>query len=585
MVTSQQIDDIKKRIDIVTLISEYVSLKKTGRNFRGICPFHQEKTPSFMVSSELQIFKCFGCNRGGDCFEFLKDAEGIEFGEALERLSKRAGIVLKETKKTPEQINREVAFDINAKAAEVYHHLLLKTSAGKKAKDYLEIRGVNEKSIKDFKLGYAPVQRDFVFRYLKKKGFNDKDLVTSGVVIKGFDGFRDRFFSRVMFPIIDLQDRVVGFSGRILGDGEPKYLNSSDSVTFNKSLTLFGINLSKTEIKKARKSVLVEGNLDVVSSHQAGVKNVVAPLGTALTSQQLLILKRFASEVVLAFDNDVAGDSAARRSIEIAENAGMDVRIAVLKAGKDPDECIKISPDLWKESIEEAVPVYDYLIISAQKRFDIKSAEGKRKFGSEILPMVARIEDQLMSSHYIQKVSSLLGVGEEVIREAIKKFKPSEAKFNVPKPEVSNTLPKMARRKMLEKYLLALMTSKEFKDVPLEVFKEVNYREIVSQIKLFEGKESDLQVLSEKLSPQAKEDLTDIFLLEVDQKILEDDEKFLKEVENCKRELYHLQLKDKLSSVSIEIKQAEANKESLKVSELTKEFKVLTDKLRSVEEK
>lgn len=573
------IEEIKRKIDLVSLISEYASLKKAGRNYRALCPFHQEKTPSFMVSPDLQIFKCFGCGRGGDCFAFIKESEGVEFGEALKRLAKRAGVELKEFKNDHREEKRELLYKLNGIAAEIYHHLLLNTPAGKQALEYLKGRGLTDKSIKDFKLGVAPSTRNLIWQYLGKKGFALQDVLDSGLVIKSGD-VRDRFFSRIMFPIFDIQGRVIAFSGRILGSGEPKYLNSPDSLTFNKSLTLYGIDLAKGEIKKEKKAILVEGNLDVISSHQVGVRNVVAPLGTSLSSQQLLILKKFAPETDLCFDGDAAGDAATRRSIEIAENAGLDIKIIRLLEGKDPDECIKKSPDLWRESINQAMPVYDFLLFSAQKRYDLNQADGKRKLGQELLPVIGRIQDDFMKAHYVQKIAAVLNVGEETVLKALEKYQTKTLNQEEIKEAVKDE--RGDRHKLLEHYLLSLALQGKIKvDLPEESFSEGPDKEIAHIL----NKNPDFQLaqLYEKIPESLEEAFSEITLLQIDEKIVEDEELLKKEVEGCKHTLYQVVLRENLASLSLKIKQAELAKDSEKVSLLTKEFKDLTEKLRQLE--
>src|SRR3990167_1911470 len=342
-----QLEEIKQKVDIISLVSEYVPLKKAGRNYKSLCPFHSEKTPSFMVSPDRQIYKCFGCNEGGDVFEFVKKIEGLEFGEVVKKLAARSGVQLKEYASQLDDKRKATIFSINQMASELYNYLLTRHKAGKAALDYLHARKISDSSIKDFQLGYAPEKGDIAVSFLLKKGFDSNGITLAGHSSNYSGGkLLDRFRGRVMFPIKDTQGRTLGFSGRALGSREPKYLNSPDTLVFNKSKSLYGIDLAKTEIGKQKTAILVEGNLDVISSHQAGVKNTVAPLGTALTEKQVEILRRFSDKLIISFDTDFAGHAAAKRGIELAEEAGFSVKVADLGEGKDPDEIIRKDPSI-----------------------------------------------------------------------------------------------------------------------------------------------------------------------------------------------------------------------------------------------
>lgn len=459
-----QIEEIRTKTDIVQLIGEAVTLKKAGRNFRGLCPFHEEKTPSFMVSPERQMFKCFGCSLGGDVFKFVMEREKIEFGEALRLLADRAGVELKEFRASPDQKIKEKLLAINHLAGEYFHYLLTKHPAGKRARDYLLKRGVTQSSIKTFKLGFAANEWEGLRRYLnKKKNYRDEDLELGGLAIKGDRGFYDRFRDRIMFPLFDHRGRVVGFSGRVLDKGESlpagrqeaKYVNSPETLIYHKSEILYGLETTKEAVKKANKAVIVEGELDLISSYQAGVKNVVAIKGSALTEAQIDLLKRFCDHLVLALDSDTAGDAASRRGIELAENQGLNVRVIQLQYGKDPDECAQHSPKIWNESVRQAVPVYDFYIASAGKRFGTDTPEGKRQTSDELAPLLARITNQVIKAHYIKKLAEVLEVGEEAVAAEVDKK-------TVPVRSLTSTLPPPPanREERLEEYLLSLVLAR-----------------------------------------------------------------------------------------------------------------------------
>ncbi len=461
-----QIEEVRRKTDIVQLISEAVPLKKAGRNFKGLCPFHEEKTPSFMVSPERQMFKCFGCQKGGDVYKFVMERERLDFGEALRMLADRAGVQLKEWRASPDQKIKEKLLEINHLASEYYHYLLTEHKAGKPALDYLLKRGVSKTSIKTFKLGFSPNEWEGLKHYLTKKNYQDEDLERAGLAIKGERGWYDRFRDRIMFPLFDHRNRVVGFSGRVFDteSQEAKYVNSPETLLYHKSEVLYGLETTKEAVKKANKAVVVEGELDLISSYQAGVKNVVAIKGSALTIEQIDLLKRFCEHLVLALDMDTAGDAAARRGIELAEAKGLNVRVIRLEYGKDPDECAQHSARMWKDSVAGAVPVYDFYIESAKTRFGTDTPEGKRQISDELSPLLARITNQVIKAHYIKKLAELLGVSEDAVNQEVeKKYIPArqDSEGQAQKQEEPQT-----RQERLEEYLLALVLALGAKMAP-----------------------------------------------------------------------------------------------------------------------
>jgi len=315
-----QIEQIRQKVDVVELVGEQVVLKKAGRNFKGLCPFHEEKTPSFMVSPERQIFKCFGCQEGGDVYGWLMKREGMEFAEALRTLADKVGIELKSFRPSKEQQVREKLLEINHLASEYYHYLLMTHKLGKKALQYLMKRGITKALMKRFKLGYSSNEWEGLINFLvKKKGYKVEELEMAGLGIKGQRGYYDRFRNRVMFSLFDHRSRVVGFAGRVFEKEETqaKYVNTPETSLYHKSNILYGLEITKEAVKKANKAVVVEGEIDAISSYKAGVKNVVAIKGSALTEGQVELLKRFCENIVLALDADVAGDQAARRKIQM----------------------------------------------------------------------------------------------------------------------------------------------------------------------------------------------------------------------------------------------------------------------------
>ena len=576
-----QLEEIKQKVDIISLVSEYVPLKKAGRNYKSLCPFHSEKTPSFMVSPDRQIYKCFGCNEGGDVFEFVKKIEGLEFGEVVKKLAARSGVQLKEYASQLDDKRKATIFSINQMASELYNYLLTRHKAGKAALDYLHARKISDLSIKDFQLGYAPEKGDIAVSFLLKKGFDSNGITLAGHSSNYSGGkLLDRFRGRVMFPIKDTQGRTLGFSGRALGSREPKYLNSPDTLVFNKSKSLYGIDLAKTEIGKQKTAILVEGNLDVISSHQAGVKNVVAPLGTALTGKQVEMLRRFSDKLIISFDTDFAGHAAAKRGIELAEEAGFSVKVADLGEGKDPDEIIRKDPSIWKSKIKEAISVYDFILESGIKKWGL-DAEGKKKVSKEILPIIAKLPDEISQDHYVQKIAASLSVSEEAVRSDLKKYAEAGSYQEDNKEEREDKSPiRISKITLLEKYLLSLVTQTGIlaKELDAKFFSQEETSKLFIEIK--KHFDSEGKVKLKKLSTEIPENLLKIYdeviLYDLGEKILDYHEAAEKEISSCIDRIKELNLRTRLKRLGLEIKQAEAVSESKKIKNLTEEFRDLS---------
>src|SRR3989339_70222 len=338
---------IKEKLDIVQTIQEYVPLKKAGIYYKAPCPFHREKTPSFMVNAEKQIWKCFGCSKGGDIFSFIQEMEGLDFPEALKLLADRAGVKIDSYRSEIDKSQKNRILDINQKAASFFHHILTEMEGANGAREYLDKRGLTKETIEKWQIGFVPDQWDLLTKYFLKKGIGIDDLVVAGLVIKkdvarAGQGFYDRFRGRIMFPIWDVHGNVVGFTGRVLVETENsggKYMNTPQTLVYDKSRVIYGLDKAKTEIKAQDQVVLVEGQMDVVACHQAGMKNVVASSGTALTLEQIKLLKRYSSNIAMAFDGDSAGVAAAKRGVNIALGEGLNVKTIRIPEGKgkDPD--------------------------------------------------------------------------------------------------------------------------------------------------------------------------------------------------------------------------------------------------------
>jgi DNA primase len=440
------IDQIKDRLDIVEVIQPYVPLKKAGRNYKGLCPFHSEKTPSFVVFPETGTWHCFGaCGTGGDIFTFLMKRENIDFGEALRILAQRAGVELEPA--SPEaaeaEKRRDLLREINAATANYFHHLFSKSDEAGRARAYLEKRGLVHDTIERFQVGYALDQWDGLLRYLTSKGYRPEDIHEVGLIIEREDGsgYYDRFRGRIIFPIKDQRGGTIGFGGRALGDGQPKYLNSPQSPLFDKSAVLFGLDQARAGIRTAGQAVIVEGYMDVLMAHQHGINNVVAQMGTALTEEQLKQLKRLTQQFVLALDSDVAGDQATLRGLDVArqvmdrqvvpvptprglirfeERLAADIRIVSLPPGRDPDEVIRESPAQWAELIATAKPVMDYYFDALTTDLELSSAKGKAEAVRRLGPLLVEMGDRVQRTHYLQLLARMVQVDERSLWQQIR---------------------------------------------------------------------------------------------------------------------------------------------------------------------
>ncbi len=467
------IEEIKQRLDIVEIVGDYLPLKKAGVSYKGCCPFHQEKTPSFFVNPERQIYHCFGCGEGGDIFEFVMKMDGLDFVEAKELLAAKAGVKIEKWRGGDDNRSEKHRLrEANMLAAKMFNHLLMKDERAAVAREYVKKRALSDATIEEFLLGYSLDSWDATSKFLMQKGFTEQEIFKSGLSIKSDrgTGYYDRFRGRLMFPIRDIQGEVVGFTARLMPgpDGKdpdgPKYINTPQTLVYDKSRALYGINLAKQAIRSEKAAVVVEGNMDVVSSHQAGVKNVVASSGTAMTGDQCDILKRFAERLILSFDNDEAGETAAKRGIDTAVAAGFSVRILRLPegAGKDPDDCVRKDVELWKGAIVDAVAYMNWYIELAQQRTDFSDGESKRRAADSLLREVAKIPNSVERAHWIGELSKLFGTPDSMLYEALKKLDQT-AKYSAPIPENTSNQPnnppliKKDRHVLVSEYVLGLM--------------------------------------------------------------------------------------------------------------------------------
>jgi len=441
-----EVEEIKARLDIVEVVGQYVQLKRTGRSFKANCPFHSEKTPSFIVSAERQSWHCFGaCGTGGDVFSFVMRREGVEFPEALRLLATRAGVDLPERGRRPEEERqRERVHSTNETAARWYHELLVKDDIGKSAWGYVQKRGIDGPTAEAFLLGYSPPSWEATREQLRESGYSDAELLAAGLLVEGERGLHDRFRGRLMFPIRDVRGRFTGFGARALDESVPKYLNTAQTALFDKGGMLYALERAQDGIRREGQAVIVEGYMDVIAAHQRGFDNVVATMGTSLTERQVRLLKRQTRSIVLALDADTAGSEAALRGHEVVEEAlrqsedretvpvvtwqglvryqdatSVDLKVAMLPEGHDPDDVIRSDSDAWRELITSALPVLDYRFQAAGSRHDLSTPRGRSEAVQELLPLLEPIKDAVVRAHYLQRLSRLSLVKEEELSRLV----------------------------------------------------------------------------------------------------------------------------------------------------------------------
>jgi DNA primase len=583
-----QATEIREKIDIVSLISEYLPLKKAGRNFKTNCPFHNENTPSLVISPERQIWHCFGCGKGGDAFTFLMEYENMEFPEALRALAKKAGITLIETAfKSQEYSEKEKIFTINNQALKYYHYILTEHAIGKPALVYLlEKRKINKGIIDTFELGFAPGNGTALSDYLvKKKGYSNKDLLLAGISFERNGRLSDFFRGRIIFPLFDHRGNVTGFSARALDDNnQPKYLNTKETAVYHKGSMFFGLNGAKEEIKQKQDAIIVEGEFDAISLFMEGIKNVVAIKGTALTENQVNLLARFTPKVTLCLDQDNAGFEATRRSLEIIEKKGLTTMIIVTTEGKDPDEAIKKNPAAFKKAIKESAGVYDYLTEKFVSEAHKDTAEGKKAITDNLLPLFGNITNEVIKEHYLKKLSGILDISFESLLKEVEKLKKkdSEDKIIIPKKD------KRTRREILEEYLLALIIQNENPKKVIEdnrtklteyKFETPSLQKLLESLILIFDKTDKLNLkeFSKSLSKELIQAFDVCYLFPLP-KFLEE-AKHEEEIKKVSKELFTMFLKDKINMLSIQIKAKEQAKQPEEVDELEKELTELVSLL------
>jgi DNA primase len=508
-------DDVKNQGDIVRVVSDYVTLKKRGSNYLARCPFHSEKTPSFTVHAGKGLFKCFGCGAGGSIFDFIMRIEGCAFPEAVKIVAEKSGIPIPVVEETEDfkkvAHDREVVLRLNELAAEYFELQLGDADEGARARDYIESRGITEETRRLFRMGYAPDRWDGLINHLRGQGASDDELNVSGlVVVKDTGGYYDRFRGRVMFPIADSQGRIIAFGGRVMGEGEPKYLNSPETAVYTKGRNLYGLAFGKNDIRNAGYAILVEGYLDCIIPFQAGVRNIVASLGTALTDSQVRLLRRYMDQpqIVVNFDPDSAGQAATMRSIEMLLTEGFKANILRMPTDDDPDEYVRAyGVEAFRALLKTTQPYIEYIIDMSVAAHDTAKPSGKVEAINEILPHLARMRDKVARAEYADQIADRLKVDSRTIREEMKRVATNRQQSLDPKRLRAVEEMTQAERQLLE----LMLADEDVRRAMISNLKEEDYSELATGA-IFaaiieverEGLEPDFASLSERV--QSEED-------------------------------------------------------------------------------
>lgn len=587
------VQQIKDRLDIVEVVQGYLKLQKTGANYRALCPFHSEKKPSFFVSPVRQIWRCFGCSEGGDIFRFIMKIEGVEFGDALRMLARRAGVELKSYR--PElKTQRQRLYEICELSCCFFEKQLEGSLAGKKVKDYLLKRGLNEKSLKKWRLGYAPDRWQGLSDFLVGKGYQREEIVKAGLAVESEKSKTpyDRFRGRIIFPIFDLNSQIVGFGGRVfnrMSNNEvAKYINIPNTLIYDKSRILYGLNLAKMAVRKKDTCILTEGYLDVILTHQAGFSNTIATSGTALTWQQLKILKRYTSNLLTAFDMDVAGDLATKKGIDLAQRQDFEVKVISMPKGADPADIVAKSVDSWKKLAAQAKEIISFYFESAVSKFDKSTSQGKKQISKILLPKIKQIPNKILQAHWIQKLSRALIVPEEAIVEELKKILKRErtGEREISEAETGASLivqKERTREEILEERILSLILKfpQNVKVLREDFLPAFSPRMKVILTSLRKGEVDDEQKLEKILKRLEKEggrikEILDNCSLRAE---IEEAPEPQEEVQLCLKELEGMVVRKSLDEISQKIQAAEEKKDEKKIRNLMQEFNQVTKKL------
>lgn len=585
--SEDKISEIIEKNDIVDVISEYMTLKRSGSNYMALCPFHSEKTPSFSVSPSKQIFNCFGCGVGGNVITFIQKIERIEFVEAVKMLAEKAGVKLEEDK-DPKQLERakqkKALYRVNAEAARFFYSNL---NAGSKALEYLRRRGLSDAIIKRFGLGYAPDEWYGLMNHMKRKDIDTELLFKAGLIVRNNDGekFRDKFRNRIMFPIIDLKGNVIAFGGRVIDDSKPKYLNSPDTLVFNKGYNIYGLNIVK-KVQNLENIVVVEGYMDAIALHQFGVENAVASLGTAFTENQAKLLKRFSNEIIIAYDSDLAGQAATLKGLAILEKEGCVVKVLSLPSGKDPDEYIrKEGIDAFRDRIRKSVSLIEYQIENLKRGLDINNIQDRIKFTKGFSEILKNVVSNVEVDAYIRKYSGIMKVNEEALYAELNRLRKKNKNGNN-KHNILNSIktePELKKGEITaEIYLLniCIYYFKKVKNIfeilkPADFSNDIHVRiaeiiqraykedkaitagEIISYFDNDDEKSRVAEIFSQKLPDSDVDGLIKSSLEKIRQSKLD---RTIQEMTEKMNEMYHAGKKEEANKIFVEIKELQKKK-------------------------
>lgn len=583
LIPENLLEDILSRVDIVEVISGYIPLKKSGRNFKANCPFHHEKTASFMVSAERQIYHCFGCGESGNAFKFLMRHERMEFPEAVEVLAKKTGVILPE--KNNPQAARAASLSsqlhkVNELAVSFYENNLHAANAAS-ACNYLLNRGVKLQTVKEFHLGLATSGWDSLINYLRSKSVPLSLMEQAGLVLpKDAGGFYDRFRSRIIFPIFDIRSRVIGFGARVMDNSLPKYINSPETPIYTKGRNLFGLNLSKDFIRDADCAIIVEGYLDFMIPYQEGVKNIVASQGTALTLEQIKLLKRYTHNVVMIYDGDTAGEIATLRSLDILIEEGVNVKVVPLPKGMDPDALVRNQGvENFKAKVNNASNLFDYKLNVLKGRYDVKEAHGKSKIASEMLLTINKFDNAILRGEYIKKLAEEIKTSEHYILEELNKLK-SPVSMRQAAPEISakNKSEINPAEKLLIKFMLEEkeLITRIMRELSPSDFQDSRTAKIVSVMHdlVLQGKNIAPSILMNYFSEDDANQLVceTMFMPELL------DQEREKAISDCIARIKVERLKSRRQHLHVQIKSAQLLGDELKLNRLIQEFHNLIKK-------
>ena len=603
-----EVDEIKSKLDIIDVVQEYIQLKQAGTNFKANCPFHTEKTPSFMVSKERQIWHCFGCSEGGDIFTFVQKIENIDFREALKMLANKAGVKLSHhDPKMQDQKNR--LLEACELAAKFWFKILEAHPGAEIARAYLKERGITDDIREEFQIGFAPESWDATNDFLKKKGFSENDIFLAGLTIKKDRGagFYDRFRNRVIFPVKNTQGEVVGFGGRIMPGADEKlakYINSPQTNIYNKSLIMYNFDKAKSEIKKKDRVVVVEGYMDVIASWKAGVKNTVATSGTALTRDQIALVKRYTNTIACAFDADSAGQNAAFRGIDLLLRSDVNIQVITIPYGKDPDDCVRKNPQDWASAAEHTQNFMEYIFSIAIKKYPGSSVEEKKNIGKMLLPFIGRIANGIEQAHWVHKLASYFNMSDDILREALNKTRQQahENKIIVAKGNERKKISK-TRNTLLEEMLLAIVLKFSqhlpwvIDQVSPDYIKDKDLNELYKKLIIyytkyinpFAGEIFDFTKFYNYLDSEKAEgsntfqDLSESLLLLADKDFAEYDAVGLKkELNNIISYLHSNNLRIQLQLIKNQLEAAENDKDLERIQKLSIEHGRIMDDLNSM---